>query len=231
MLVVMAGASVAWACGVPGVGGPAGVTTTCNLKDRPRTAEAIVERLATGFSFSSTRIRFPGGDYAAQRSAVLVSAERTLRHDMSLTLSAGLVVDGWLTGASVYRFAPSAIVAGTFSWRALANDGGIPFIVLAGTLSHTAGSVYGNGVSRQYAAFDLRAGISIGWTLWRVWSPYALARAFGGPVFFQDQIGSDAYHYQVGAGFVLKPHERFDLYVEGVPLGERGVTAGLGFTL
>jgi hypothetical protein len=42
--------------------------------------------------------------------------------------------------------------------------------------------------------------------------------------------GTDRYHYQVGAGLVISLVQGFDVFVEGVPLGERAVTLGGGKT-
>jgi hypothetical protein len=71
-----------------------------------------------------------------------------------------------------------------------------------------------------------------GWTFARLLSPYVEARAFGGPAYWrvqgEDVQGTDAYHYQLGAGASLLIARRLDVFVEGVGLGERGVSTGLG---
>jgi hypothetical protein len=65
-------------------------------------------------------------------------------------------------------------------------------------------------------------------------TPYVLARAFGGPVFWSlagaSVTGTDAHHYQVGAGLVIRAR-RVDIVAEGVPLGERTVVVGVGLAL
>ena len=52
------------------------------------------------------------------------------------------------------------------------------------------------------------------------------------PVFWHDQGvlrgGTDIYHYQVGAGIAVSLLQRFDAFIEGAPLGERRISAGLG---
>ena len=61
---------------------------------------------------------------------------------------------------------------------------------------------------------------------------YAAARLFGGPIFWKLQndtvTGTDIYKYQLGAGASLVLARRIDIFVEGVVLGERLVSAGLG---
>ena len=60
----------------------------------------------------------------------------------------------------------------------------------------------------------------MGTTLWDAFSPYVLARIFGGPVFWryagQAVTGTDVYHYQFGAGFALSLARTVDVFVEGV---------------
>jgi len=81
-------------------------------------------------------------------------------------------------------------------------------------------------------AFDVRAGLIVGKTFWNTLSPYAVFRALGGPLLWsyggQTVIGGDLYHVQLGAGVVTILPRGFDVFVEGVPLGERAVTLGAG---
>ena len=85
-----------------------------------------------------------------------------------------------------------------------------------------------------YDAFDLRVGAAVGTTLWKVLVPYVLGRGFGGPVYWRYQgasiVGTDDHHWQVGAGLSLLVARKVDVFVEGVPLGELGVTAGAGLS-
>jgi hypothetical protein len=78
----------------------------------------------------------------------------------------------------------------------------------------------------------LRGGVAVGTTFWDIFTPYVVGRAFGGPIHWRYQtqaiIGTDDHHWQVGAGFSIRVARRVDLFAEGVPLGELGVTAGAG---
>ena len=82
----------------------------------------------------------------------------------------------------------------------------------------------------SYEAFDLRVGALVGTTIFEVLSPYAVGRAFGGPVFWRYQgasvTGTDAHHFQVGGGVTLLVARRVSLFAEGIPLGERAAAAG-----
>lgn len=81
-------------------------------------------------------------------------------------------------------------------------------------------------------SIDGRVALAIGKTIARAVSPFLALRAFGLPVFWSYQgrsiTGSDAYHYQVGAGVALRIG-RFDLMLEGIPFGEKAVAAAAGF--
>ena len=154
-----------------------------------------------------------------------------------LFLGVGATLTGSLRVASMaYDVSPGPLLAVGVSYRLLDEKGAAPFVLLGATLgaslSGTAlrGSTSG---SDSMIGTDLRASIAVGKTLLRTMSPYLTARAFGLPVLwtFQGQsvTGTDAYHYQVGAGFSLKLG-RFDLALEMVPLGERAIVAGGGIT-
>ena len=65
--------------------------------------------------------------------------------------------------------------------------------------------------------------------------PYVALRAFGGPIFHryggEAVTGTDLYKYQVAGGLSLAlPSRVVDAFVEGVPVGESGLSAGLGTT-
>jgi hypothetical protein len=111
-----------------------------------------------------------------------------------------------------------------------------PFVVLTGNLSFStarttlAGTAGAPDVTAGYQAFDLRVGALVGTTLWQVLSPYAVGRVFGGPIYWQyqgsDVTGTDAHHYQLGAGLTLVVARRLNLFAEGIPLGERSAAVG-----
>ena len=92
----------------------------------------------------------------------------------------------------------------------------------------------GDGPSGSlYAALDLRLGALVGTTIAGVLSPYAVGRVFGGPVYWayqgEDVIGTDAHHYQLGAGLTVVAFGRVNVFAEGVPIGERSFAAGTAF--
>lgn len=83
-------------------------------------------------------------------------------------------------------------------------------------------------------AFDFRISVVAGKTFFDVLSPYAVVRAFGGPVLFrvrgEDLVAGDRYHFQIGAGVTVSLPEHFDVFTEIVPLGERAAAIGIGYS-
>lgn len=140
-----------------------------------------------------------------------------------------LNVDGAISNLS-----PGPLGAMTASFRPLDEGDIAPFLLLtasaAASIAWTTPAA--GGPSSSFSAFDLRLGVVAGKTIAHVVTPYLLARAFGGPVYWssggQSASGTDANHYQLGGGVSVRVG-RVDFVAEAVPLGELGVVAGAGF--
>jgi len=91
-----------------------------------------------------------------------------------------------------------------------------------------------DGEEHALSAFDARVGAMVGKTFGPL-TPYAVARAFGGPVSWtlggEEVSGGDAHHYTVGAGAALRLGRRLNLGVEGMALGERSATLSASLAL
>ena len=112
------------------------------------------------------------------------------------------------------------------SWLMLEQKDLRPFVQLSGSLAVSGLRVATN----DYLAIDGRVGLAAGYTLQERFTPYLVARAFGGPVFYAGNVGTDLFHYQLGAGLVVGLPLGLDLSFEGIPLGEQRLTLGLGFS-
>jgi hypothetical protein len=222
--------SPARACGVT-VGGAAGISG-CSLSEHEEAARSKW-RVGASYSFTSTAIHFSGGRrFDEERHAALATLDYRPSRAVTLEAGAGVLAGGHIsTPIARYDFTPGFVSAVGASWRVLDADGAIPFVLLTGQISYATTTTQGVG----YNAFDARAGAIVGTTVLRVLAPYLVGRAFGGPVYWRYQgaavTGTDVFHYQVGAGLSLTVARRLDLFVEGVPLGELGVSAGLGVSL
>jgi hypothetical protein len=179
-----------------------------------------------------------------ERHAVTASVDYRLSPTSTIGGGIGAGLGGLMT-VGVRRFVvlPGWEFTFSYSRRLLDGRGKAPFLVFGisggGSGASTREQVhagYGpvpSGTEGLYA-FDVRAALTVGKTFWNTLSPYAAVRAFGGPVFWsydgKSLLGTDQYHVQVGGGLVTALPRGFDVFVEGVPLGERAVTLGAGKT-
>ncbi len=218
----------AHACGVSASG-----VSSCSLEEHD---EAVRPHWAVGVSglYTSTRLRFSGSLHADQiRYASLATLAYLPTPKLVLQLSAGAAFGGSLTapdGEHTFSAGPTGALG--LDYRAF--DDGRYFLLLTSSLSFsTARTQLGDEATVAYTAFDLRVGAELGLELARIFRPYAVVRAFGGPVYWRYQgesvTGTDTHHYQVGAGLGLRLTKSLSLFVEGVPLGERAVSLGAGF--
>jgi hypothetical protein len=213
-----------------GASGPDGVSA-CSLEEHEEAGRARWRVGASGV-YTSTALNFGGGLRADEtRVATLAFLAYEPLRRLSIQAGAGASLGGQLSFPSkTYDFSPGFIADVGISYRLI---DGQPFLVLSSVLSSLTATTRANGDASGvgYEAFDLRAGVLFGGTLFGVLSPYAVARIFGGPVFWRYQgsavTGTDVSHYQVGAGIALLIVRHVDFYAEGVPLGERAVSAGL----
>jgi hypothetical protein len=219
----------AYACGVSTADG----LSSCSLAEheeetRPRW------RVGASASYTSTAIEFGSSLTAPEtRGSVIASLAYQPTPRLTWQLAAGSTVGGRLTTpTATYDFSAGPTGAVGASYRLV--TGTKPFVLATANLSFSAAATQASGdpssAKVSYDAFDLRLGGLVGTTLWQLLSPYAVVRAFGGPVYWQYQgtsvTGTDAHHYQVGAGLTLLVAGRVDAFVEGVPLGERSLAGG-----
>jgi len=223
-------ASRAQACGVSASG-----VSSCSLAEHD---EAMRPHWAVGVSglYTSTRLRFSGHLYADQvRYATLATLAYLPTPKLVLSAGAGAAFGGSLTlPDGKYEFSPGPTLALGADFRAF--DDGRYFVLLTSSLSFAAARTHLAGLaSVGYEAFDLRLGAQAGLQLASIFRPYLAARAFGGPVFWRYQgeavSGTDTHHYQLGAGIGVRLGGSFNLFAEGIPLGERAVSFGVALMI
>jgi hypothetical protein len=215
------------ACGVSASG-----VSSCSLAEHD---EAVRPHWAVGVSglYTVTRLRFSGSLYADQvRYATLATVAYLPTPRLVLQAGAGLAFGGSLTlPDGKYEFSPGPTGVLGADYRMF--DDGRYFLMLTSGLSFAfARTQLGAQPSVGYEAFDMRVGAELGVELARVFRPYALARGFGGPVFWRHRgeavDGTDTHHYQFGLGASVRLAKTLSVFAEGVPLGERAVSLGVG---
>lgn len=191
--------------------------------------------VGAALSVTRTTIVFDGVDYELEQHAAAASFGRRFGERTTVRVSGGAVLGGELTGEGrAYDVGPGWLLGVSGSHRLL----GLPEHPQFATLSLSFGAVSsateeraGAGESERLSASDLRVGLVAGVTLWRVWSPYLLARGFGGPVSFtqlgRERTGSDKYHYALGLGSAVGLPWDLQIGVEAALLGEQTLSAGV----
>ena len=218
----------AQACGASSAGG----VSSCSL-DEHAWEVAPKWRAGVAGAFTSTSLRFGDVHVEQRRSVLVASLDRRLSPRTTLQLGLGTIAAGNLdVGGARFDLQPGLAVSAGLVHRFVDASGARPFVLGGAQLAVLATSTHGPaGDTQAYEATDLRLTGAVGWTLARHVSPYAVARAFGGPIWWridgETKTGTDAYHVQLGAGLVVSGGG-FDLGLEGVPLGERGASATLG---
>jgi hypothetical protein len=211
----------AHACGVSGPDG----AWSCSLEEHEEELRPRWQLGAAGV-YTSTALSFGEGLRADQsRYAVVATGVYAPTRRFSLQASAGVGFAGELRMNDVsYEFSTGPTMAAGVVYTLVE---GRPFVAVSGVLSAAFATTRAAGEpSESYSALDLRIGLIAGTVLFDVLVPYAVVRAFGGPVFWQGHTGTDVHHYQLGAGLTLRPVEWLSISLEGVPLGEQALSAG-----
>jgi hypothetical protein len=218
------------ACGVSASG-----IASCSLSEH---IEEVRPHWAVGVSslYTSTALRFSGSMRAPEtRYAALAALAYLPTPRLVLQAGAGATFGGKLRlpdGQHEFSPGPTASLGADYRFF----DDGRWFALLTSVLSFSAARTrLAGNPSVGYEAFDVRVGAQFGIDIADTLRPYATARAFGGPVFWRyggaAVTGTDTHHYQLGAGLGVRISRQLSAYAEGIPLGERAVSVGVGVLL
>ncbi len=176
---------------------------------------------------------FDGETSATLEQASIVATNDFFLGRFTVTLGAGALAYGSLDASGdPYDLGPGWLGSLGLSWRVLEEDASTPFIVLSTTLGGLGTRTLRETDHGSYHAIDFRFGATVGKTFDGWFSPYASAKLFGGPIFWNvnDEltVGSDQFHIQGSLGAVFVLPEAVDFFVEGSPGGEQAVFGGMG---
>jgi hypothetical protein len=215
----------AFACGVSGADG----AWSCSLAEHEE-AERPRWTLGAAGQTTWTNLKFEDLRAEQRRNALAAIAGYAPTRQLTIQVSAGAAFAGELqapNGTHEFSVGPTGSAGVVYTLVE-----GRPFVAVSGVVSasHATTRLEGRGEPVGYTALDLRLGLIAGTTLFDILSPYAVVRAFGGPVWWryegEPQVGTDASHFQLGAGLTLRPIEVLALFIEGIPLGERALSGG-----
>lgn len=206
--------------------GPTGLAQRCTGKHADD-APLPTQRFGLGAAAVRTTLLMGPDRVGVEQLAITASLQLHLAPRRTLSFGAGTLLGGTLfKGDAQYHLSPGGTASVGYSQLLLEPKGAVPFVQLSGSLAATSAPTRVG----QYVGVDLRAGVAAGWVLWDRFTPYAALRVYGGPVFWNGSTGGDAYHVQLGAGFVLGLPGGFDLVAECIPLGEQALSAGVGYS-
>lgn len=167
-------------------------------------------------------------EYTLYQRSLSLAVGRRLGERASVVLGGGVVTGGSLIGAGRrYHVGTGFVASATGGYRVFGGRDGEPYGVgtLSMGLSRTHASHAASGEDEALGATDLRIGGELGITLFEHLRPFALARAFGGPVEFvregEKRTGSDRHHYALGFGARSEIWRGFELGFETSLAGER----------
>jgi len=219
--------------------GATGIQTCNDPGSEHGTAPSRRFRVGASFGAFSSELELTGRAVGIRERAVTATFDVRATERLTLQGGLGAVLSGTLTtGGRSFEVKPGWLFALGVGYRLVDGKGAAPFVLgsvsYAMSFAHTEEAGVAVAPRASLTTADLRLGLVVGKTLFEVLSPYLVARLFGGPVSWslggEAVSGGDRYHYQVGAGLSVVIAGRVDAFVEGVPLGERRYSFGVGFS-
>lgn len=173
-----------------------------------------------------THIEFDAGTFELTEQAVTAFAGYSAPSGWSYRGSLGVIVDGSVDELDMN---PGGVVAAGVSRQWLV--GGF-FITGSAGVSIAIASTSDDA---RFTAGDFRIGAIAGRTFAKLWSPYVLARGFGGPVWWTvdgtETVGTDTRHFQLGAGLSIATSFGLTIVADVSVLGEQAASLGASWRL
>jgi hypothetical protein len=230
---VLAWPAAAAACGMTPHVGPTGLILDCDgTAQRPTPWRVAVQGGALRSELSAS-----GMELGIEQASLIARGERQLGSRFSAGISGGSILGGALRIPNMPEIDLGVgwTAGASFSALALAERELRPFLLASFSFAYTVthGDPAGAIGRSQFTGRDIRLGLALGKSFGSV-RAYAAARVFGGGFRWEGTTpplsGGDSHLYQVGAGAAFQLPGRFDLLVEAMPLGERSLTAGTGWS-
>ncbi len=153
----------------------------------------------------------------------------------------GAIFDGALEAEERFQVNPGVLLGVSVDWPILKGGRDPVSLALSGQIGLAMTSLEREADTSRWVALDLRVGLTVSRTFFGILTPYASARAFGGPIFWsgfeseraidgekQMVVGSDPRHTQLATGLGLALGDHLDLHFEWAFFGEAGLYWGLG---
>jgi hypothetical protein len=183
-----------------------------------------------------THVKFDEGTFELTEQAATAFAGYSMASGWSIRVSLGALLDGTLAGDSTHDLHTGVVGAVGVARQWTLGDGywfinGSAGVSIAATSTHEMGATD----DPRLIAGDVRVGVMAGRTFAQIWSPYVLARAFGGPVSWtlagNDTVGSDTRHFQLGVGLSIATELGLTIVADISLLGEQAASLGVSWRL
>lgn len=231
VVAILARPAAAAACGLSPHVGPTGIIKECDGSLQ----RAMPWRVAMQGGAVRTELTGASQDIGFEQTSLIVRAERRLGTRFAVGMSAGSVVGGTLRvpGMAAIDLGVGWTAGASFSALALAEQDVRPFVLASFSLAYSVTDASPMSGSGTFTGRDVRLGVAVG----KSFGParvYAAGRGFGGGYRWSGVspaiTGADAHLYQAGAGVAVNMPADLDAMVEAMPLGERSLTAGVGWS-
>jgi len=185
-----------------------------------------------------THVRFDGdATFELTEQAATAFGAYSSSTGWSIRATFGGLLDGALErGGTTHDLRPGFVGAIGSSRQWTLGDGQW-FVTGSFGLSVAVASTHETGAvdDPRFVAGDFRLGWIAGRTFAKIWSPYVLARGFGGPVWWtvdgEDVTGTDTRHFQLGAGSSVATSWGLTIVVDVSALGEQAASVGASWRL
>jgi hypothetical protein len=209
--------------------GPTGLTQSCD-GDHP----SNTSRLGVTLGAFDTTIMFGDRRARLRQQAVAVSVDKRLTPKFTLQLAVGGIITGRLAFEGRHHALSGITASVAGAYRFVDEKGARPFVIGTASLGQSFLDARDRDVSVPLSATDARVGLVVGKSFGNFFAPFAVVRAFGGPVRWsrsdETLVGSDRYHYNVGLGALFLAGAGVDAGIEVSFLGEKRFTTGIGFS-
>ena len=231
MLVALVWAKPADACGLSPHVGPTGLIKECGGSEQRDTTW----RLALQGGAVRTELSGAPQDIGFEQTSLSARGERRLGARWAVGASAGSILGGTLRypGMAPVGLGVGWTAGASVSALAVAEQAIRPFVLATFSFAYSVTDASPAGGVGTFTGRDVRLGVGVGKSLGPA-RVYAAGRVFGGGYRWTGTTpattGGDRHLYQVGAGVALGLPGDLDVLVEAMPLGERSLTAGAGWS-
>ncbi|HEY6555947.1 MAG TPA: hypothetical protein VI072_01685 [Polyangiaceae bacterium] len=214
------------ACGLTPPIGPNGLPAVCHGDP-----DALRIRAGLTAGGTSTRLDFSDDSADLLQSATTATLDVFLLQRLALSATLGAALVGRIDyQGERYTLLPGPVAGLGVSYRLF--GGRVPFVHASFTASVAKATTRADdGGEADFTSRDWRLGLAVGQALGKWAAPFAVARYFGAGTHWDvaGGKGADAFRYQIGVGGAFGISEHWDALVELAFLGERRVTAGVGY--